>query len=90
VTGTETKLVCIKQASFFNVPLNYFQNKFSNNLPVVDNRLIGRKFLGNFGSLPGFGNGIILLPSKAFENGIAEVSNKVNVSDVLVVFLEDA
>jgi hypothetical protein len=28
VTGTETKLACIKQASFFNVPLGYFQNNF--------------------------------------------------------------
>jgi hypothetical protein len=28
VTGTETKLVCIKQAFFFNVPLDYFQSKF--------------------------------------------------------------
>jgi hypothetical protein len=25
VTGTETKLACIKQASFFNVPVDYFQ-----------------------------------------------------------------
>jgi hypothetical protein len=29
---------------------------FSNSLPVVDKRLIGRKFWGNFVSLPGFGN----------------------------------
>jgi hypothetical protein len=24
--GTETKLACTKQASFFNLPLDYFQN----------------------------------------------------------------
>jgi hypothetical protein len=28
VTGTATKLACIKEASFFNVPLDYFQNNF--------------------------------------------------------------
>jgi hypothetical protein len=28
VIGTETKLACIKQASFFNVPLDYIQNNF--------------------------------------------------------------
>jgi hypothetical protein len=28
VTGTETELTCIKQAFFFNVPLDYFQNNF--------------------------------------------------------------
>jgi hypothetical protein len=26
--GTETKLPCIKQASFLNVHLDYFQNNF--------------------------------------------------------------
>lgn len=30
----------------------------SNSLPVVGKRLIGHKFLGNFYSLPAFGNGI--------------------------------
>jgi hypothetical protein len=30
--------------------------KFSNGLPVVDKRLIGHKFGGNFGSLPSFGS----------------------------------
>jgi hypothetical protein len=29
---------------------------FSNNLPVMDKRIMGRQFLGNFGSLPGFGD----------------------------------
>jgi hypothetical protein len=33
-----------------------FRNIFSNSLPVVDKRLIGRKFWGNFESLPGFDN----------------------------------
>jgi hypothetical protein len=33
-----------------------FRITFSNSLPLMDRRLIGRKFLGNFGSLPGFGN----------------------------------
>jgi hypothetical protein len=32
-----------------------FSTTFSNSLPVVDKRLIGSKFWGNFGSLPGFG-----------------------------------
>jgi hypothetical protein len=32
---------------------------FSNNLPVVGKRLIGRNFWGNVGSLPGFGKVII-------------------------------
>jgi hypothetical protein len=42
--GTETKLACIKQASFFNVPSDYFQNNFLDSLPVMGNRLIGGKF----------------------------------------------
>jgi hypothetical protein len=33
-----------------------FRVTFPNSLPVVDNRLIERKVLRNFGSLPGFGN----------------------------------
>jgi hypothetical protein len=33
-----------------------FRTTFSNSLPVVDRRLIGRKFWGNFVSLQGFGN----------------------------------
>jgi hypothetical protein len=32
-----------------------FRITFANSLPVVDNRLIGRKFWGNLGPLPGFG-----------------------------------
>jgi hypothetical protein len=46
VTGTETKLACIKQTTFFNVPLDSFQLIFLNSLPAVDKRLIGRKFWG--------------------------------------------
>jgi hypothetical protein len=48
---------------------------FSNNLPVVDRRLIGRKFLGNFGSLPGFSNDMTIAFCKIFENGTAEGSD---------------
>jgi hypothetical protein len=32
---------------------------FSNSLPVVDERLMGHKIWGNFGSLPGFGSVVI-------------------------------
>jgi hypothetical protein len=67
VTDTETKLACIKKASFFNVPLNYFQNNFSNSLPIVDKRLIGGKFRGNFGLLPGFGK-VITFASNTTSN----------------------
>jgi hypothetical protein len=52
-----------------------FRITFSNSLPVVDKRLIGSKFGGNFGPLPGFVNVIILLSSKALENGTAEGSD---------------
>jgi hypothetical protein len=52
----EAKLTCLKQASFFNALLDYFQNDVLNSLPVVDKRLIVRKFVRNFGSLPGFSN----------------------------------
>jgi hypothetical protein len=38
------------------VPFDYFQNNVYEYLSVVDKRLMGRKFRGNFGSLPGFGN----------------------------------
>ena len=41
-----------------------FKNTFSNSFPVVDRRLIERKFLRNFGSLPGLGKVITLLLSK--------------------------
>jgi hypothetical protein len=36
--------------------LHIFRITFLNNFPFVDKGLIGRKFWGNFGSLPGFGN----------------------------------
>jgi hypothetical protein len=32
-----------------------FRKTFTNSLPVVGSRLIGRRFWGNLGSLPGFG-----------------------------------
>jgi hypothetical protein len=75
MTGTETKLACIKQVSFLNTPLDYFQNTFLNSLPLVNKGLIGRKFLGNFRPLPDFGNVINFLPSKALENGSPEGSD---------------
>jgi hypothetical protein len=34
---------------------------FSNSLPVVDRKLIGRKFWGSLGSLPGFGKVMTLV-----------------------------
>jgi hypothetical protein len=71
----ETKLASTERASFFNVPLDYFHNNLLNSLPVVDKKLIGGKFRGNLGSLPSFDNVIILLPSKALENGTAEGSD---------------
>jgi hypothetical protein len=43
-----------------------FRMTFSKSLSDVDKRLIDLKFCGNFGSIPGFGNVIILLPSKGF------------------------
>jgi hypothetical protein len=49
VTGTKAKLTCIKSFGLF------FRIIFSNSLPVVDKRLIGRIFWGNLGSLPSFG-----------------------------------
>jgi hypothetical protein len=38
-----------------------FRITFWNRLPVVDRRLIGRKFWGNSGYLPGFGNVVIFV-----------------------------
>jgi hypothetical protein len=57
---------CIKQASFFSVPLDYFRNNFLS-LSVVDETLIGRTFLGKFGSLTGFGNVITFSSFQGFE-----------------------
>jgi hypothetical protein len=48
--------------------LTLFRITFSNSLPVIDKRLIGRKFLGNFGSLPGFGNVITFASFYDFGN----------------------
>jgi hypothetical protein len=52
-----------------------FRITFSNSLPVVDRRLIGRKFCGNFGSLPGFGNVMTFASFQDFRNGTAEGSD---------------
>jgi hypothetical protein len=43
-----------------------FRITFSNSLRVVDRRLIERKFWGNFGSLPGFGNVMIFASFQDF------------------------
>jgi hypothetical protein len=43
-----------------------FRITFSNSLPVVDERLIGRKIWGNFGSLPDFGNVITFASFQGF------------------------
>jgi hypothetical protein len=40
---------------------------FSNNLPVVERRLIGHKLGGNFGSLPGFGNVMTFATLQGFD-----------------------
>jgi hypothetical protein len=43
-----------------------FSITFYNSLPIVGRRLIGRKFWGNFGSLPGFGKVIIFASFQGF------------------------
>jgi hypothetical protein len=43
-----------------------FRFTFSNSLPIVDRRLIGRRFYGNFWSLPGFGNVMIFASFQDF------------------------
>jgi hypothetical protein len=43
-----------------------FRITFTNSLPIVDKRLIECKFLGNFGSLLGFGNGITFASFQGF------------------------
>jgi hypothetical protein len=68
VTRTKAKLTCIWQVFFNQVPMDCFLITSSNSLPVVDNRLIGLKFCGNFGSLPGLGNVITFASFKWMEN----------------------
>jgi hypothetical protein len=43
-----------------------FRTTFSNSLPVINRKLIGRKFWGNFWPLPGFGNVMILSSFQEF------------------------
>jgi hypothetical protein len=44
-TYTKAKLACIQNVIYFSVPLDsIFRLNFANSLPVVDRRLIGRKF----------------------------------------------
>jgi hypothetical protein len=65
-----------------------FRNTFSNTSPVVDQSPIGHKLLGRYRSLQRFSNVITFACFKGFGNGPAEGSDYV--SDVPVVFLEDA
>jgi hypothetical protein len=51
-----------------------FRVTFSKRLPVVDNRLIGRRFGDNLGSLPGFGKVIIFASFQYFGKEKAEHS----------------
>jgi hypothetical protein len=62
----------------------------TNNLPVEDGRLIGPEYLGNFGSLPVFGNVITFASLLILENGTAEDSDCINVTNVPMVVLEGA
>jgi hypothetical protein len=54
----ETKLVCSKQALFFNMPLKYFQNNLVRQVACMDNRMIGRKSWRTSGPLTHFGKAI--------------------------------
>jgi hypothetical protein len=49
--GTEVKLTCVKQVLSSICIWNILRINFSKSWPVVDRRLIGRKFYGNFGVL---------------------------------------
>jgi hypothetical protein len=63
VTGTETKLASIKQAFFFNVPLDYFQNNFLKTACPLWTR--GQSDV-NFWSLSRFGNIVIFASFQGF------------------------
>jgi hypothetical protein len=64
VMDTNTRLVCIKQASFFNVPLDYFQNTGFNSVPLWTR---GQSDVGNFRSLTFFGKVILSACFQDFE-----------------------
>jgi hypothetical protein len=75
-------LLCVRKPNWLalNRPLfaiclhTIFRITFSNNLPVMDRRLIGHRFGGNLGSLPGFSK-VITFASKTLENVKAECSD---------------
>jgi hypothetical protein len=46
-------------ASFCSSLITIFRTTFSKRLPVVDNRLIGRRFWGHLEFLPAFGKDIV-------------------------------
>jgi hypothetical protein len=49
------------------------------NLPVVGKMLNGRKFLVNFGFLPGFDNIMTFISFQEFENELIKDSDEINV-----------
>jgi hypothetical protein len=63
---TQTKFAYIKQLLSSMCFWIILRMTFSNNLHIVDRRLVGRKFLRNFGSLPGFGNVMTFAPLQDF------------------------
>jgi hypothetical protein len=69
---------------------------FSHSLPIVDKRLIGLKFWGNFRSLPGFCGVTIFASFQGAGSDKAESSNWVNVlthkrsSNMLEIFIWNA
>jgi hypothetical protein len=63
------------------------KNSFLKNLPVVDKRLIERKFWGHSGISPVFGSYDFLLPSKVSVSNKAE-NKSLNVLKEQEVFLE--
>jgi hypothetical protein len=72
-------------------PRVYFQNNFSNSLPVVGKRIIWCKFWGNFGCLPGFGNVITFASLQGFGKwDIWRQWLSKRVICTSVIFLEDA
>jgi hypothetical protein len=49
------------------MPLDHFYDTFSKSLPVLDKRLMERKFCGHFGFLPGFDKLMISASFQYFE-----------------------
>jgi hypothetical protein len=72
VTGTEIKLACIKQATFFNVPFDYFQKSFVEYLPRGESNV---NFEGILGPCRVSVTLSLLRPSKVLEKGAAEGSD---------------